>query len=230
LKLAEFMAEKMQLQAYQRLLDVGTNRGYQPCFIAKEYGVFVVGIDPWHDRDGQKTHIEILMENAQVWGVSERILGVQVGVPDTKFADNSFDYVYSTTTLEMIRGMEGEDAYREGLAEIYRVLKPGGIFGLGEPMHFDVDIPDDLVPLVTQGSHSWAKCFASIQETVSACEMVGFEIVEADYAPDAQLWWEEFAAYDPVCQVEPEGDRKAIQVDNGRWLSFGYVIVKKLPT
>lgn len=159
LKLTEFMADKMQLVSTKRVLDVGTNRGYQSCFLAKEYGVFVVGIDPWQDRDGKRTHIEYLMRNAETWGVSEMVLGVQVGVPDTKFAQNTFDYVYSTTTLEMIRGISGLDAYRDALAEIYRVLNPGGVFGLGEPMHFDVDIPDDLKPLVTQGEASWAECF-----------------------------------------------------------------------
>jgi cyclopropane fatty-acyl-phospholipid synthase-like methyltransferase len=227
LKLAEFMAEKMGLQSKVRLLDVGTNRGYQSCFLAREYGVHLVGIDPWADRDGEKTHIEILMENAKAWGVSDLILGVQVGVPDTKFAGDSFDYVYSTTTLEMIRGMQGEGAYRECLAEIYRVLKPGGVFGLGEPMHLPVEIPADLYPRVTQGEVSWADCFATIQETVEACKTVGFEIIEADYAPDAFLWWQEYAAYDPFCNLEPEGEKKTIEMDNGRWLSFGYVIAKK---
>lgn len=230
LKLAEFMAEKMQLQSNKRLLDVGTSRGYQSCFLAKEYGVFVVGIDPWADRDGRRTHIEYLMDNAQTWGVPELVLGVQVGVPDTRFAENTFDYVYSTTTLEMIRGIEGEEAYRKCLAEIYRVLEPGSVFGLGEPMHLDVDIPADLALLVTQGSAAWADCFATIQETKSACNSVGFEIIEADYAPDARLWWEEYAEYDPGCQTDLDGDRRAIQVDNGRWLSFGYVVAKKPST
>jgi cyclopropane fatty-acyl-phospholipid synthase-like methyltransferase len=230
LKLAEFMAEKMQLQSNRRLLDVGTYRGYQSCFLAKEYGVFVVGIDPWSDRDSGRIHIEYLTDNAQVWGVSELVLGVRVGVPDTRFAENAFDYVYSTTTLEMIRGLEGEEAYKECLAEIHRVLKPGGVFGLGEPMHFDVEIPADLISLVTQENGAWADCFATIQETESACRSVGFEIVEADYAPDARLWWEEYAEYDPGCQTDLDGDRRAIQVDNGRWVSFGYVVAKKPST
>jgi len=227
LKLAEFMAEKMQIKSNKRLLDVGTNRGYQSCFLAKEYDVFVVGIDPWLDRDGKRPHIEYLMDNASEWGVSEAVLAVQVGVPDTKFAEKSFDYVYSTTTLEMIRGINGLETYQECLAEIYRVLKPGGVFGLGEPMHFDVQAPEDLKPLVTQGEVSWADCFATIHETVAACESVGFEMIEFDYAPDARLWWQEYAEYDQDCQTDPEGDKRTIQVDNGRWLSFGYVIARK---
>ena len=158
------------------------------------------------------------------------MLGVQVGVPDTRFAENTFDYAYSTTTLEMIRGIEGEEEYKKCLAEIYRVLKPGGVFGLGEPMHLNVEIPADLAPLVTQGNESWANCFATIRETETACQSVGFEIVETDYVPDARLWWKEYAEYDPGCQAESDGDRRAIQVDGGRWLSFGYVVAKKPST
>jgi cyclopropane fatty-acyl-phospholipid synthase-like methyltransferase len=221
------MAEKMRLQPDRRLLDVGTSKGYQSCFLAQEYRVFVVGIDPWVDHDRQRAHIAYLMDNARVWGIPELVLGVQVGVPDTRFADNTFDYVYSTTTLEMIRGFEGEDAYRACLSEIYRVLKPGGVFGLGEPMHLDVDLPADLAPLVTQGPGAWANCFATIQDTVTACASVGFEIVEADYAPDALLWWQEYATYDAGCRADLDGERTAIEVDGGRWLSFGYVIAKK---
>ena len=46
LQLAEFMAEKMGIAPGKKLLDVGCNRGWQTCFLAKEYGVFAVGIDP----------------------------------------------------------------------------------------------------------------------------------------------------------------------------------------
>lgn len=50
LQLAEFMAEKMGISEGGKLLDVGSNRGFQTCFLAKEYNIFAVGIDPWDDR------------------------------------------------------------------------------------------------------------------------------------------------------------------------------------
>ncbi|MBN1583707.1 MAG: hypothetical protein JXA89_23575 [Anaerolineae bacterium] len=59
------------------------------------------------------------------------------------------------------------------------------------------------------------------------CQSVGFEIIKADYAPDARWWWEEYAKHDPGCQVDLDGEKRAIQMDNGRWISFGYVIAKK---
>jgi cyclopropane fatty-acyl-phospholipid synthase-like methyltransferase len=46
LQLTEFLAEKMRLSAGARLLDIGIEHGYQTCFLAKEYDVWVIGIDP----------------------------------------------------------------------------------------------------------------------------------------------------------------------------------------
>lgn len=229
LKLAEFIAEKLGLKAGTRLLDIGTNYGCQTCFLAKEYGVFAVGIDPWIDpfKDAGILSAERLIQNAQSWGVDDRVLAVKVGVPDTRFASNSFDAAYSTTTLEMIRGMSGEAEYRECLSEIHRVLRPGGLFGYGDPMHLDVAIPPELVPLVTRGELPWADCFATIPETVEAFEAADFEVIEADYAPDAELWWEEYCQFHPGCRADPDGDPQTIRVDGGRWLSFGYVIARK---
>ena len=227
LTLAEFMADKMDLQPGKRLLEVGFNRGYQSCFLVKEYGVTLVGIDPGDDRTDGRPHVEHLMDNARCWGVEGSVLGIQVGVPDTKIAAESFDYVYSTTALEMVRGFSGEDEYKACLAEIHRLLRPGGVFGLGEPMHLDVELPPDLAPLVTQGDEAWGKFFVTLGQTVQSVKSAGFKILEAGYAPDATSWWLEFAEYDPFCRRNPDGQPKIIRADRGRWLSFGYIITKK---
>lgn len=231
LQLTEFMAEKMQLRSGARLLDIGIERGYQTCFLAKEYGVFVVAIDPDDDRLDGVPHIEHLLRHAREWGIEDRILGLKIGVPDTRFAADTFDYVHSTTTLEMVRGLYGVGYYRQCLTEIYRILRPGGIFGLGEPMHRDVPIPPDLAPIYTAGRgvgpEGWAACFATVAETASLCREAGFEVLEADYAPDAWHWWDEFTDHDPHCKADPHGEARIIQQDAGRWLSYGYVIARK---
>ena len=60
LQLAEFIADKMGVTPGTRLLDIGFEHGYQTCFLAKEYDVFVVGIDPDDDRSDGLAHIEHL--------------------------------------------------------------------------------------------------------------------------------------------------------------------------
>lgn len=228
LQLSDFMAQKMGLRSGARLLDVGCNRGIQTCFLAKEYDVDIVGIDPWDDRMQGDPMVEHARRNAEEWGVSHRVLVQKIGVPDTNFATGSFDFVHSTTALEMVRGMSGEEGYLGCLREVHRVLKKDGIFGLGEPMHLDVPLPKDLEPYVSHGDFPWKECFRDIHSTVADVERAGFRIVESGYAPDAWTWWMEFAEHDPFCKKDPDGDPKTLAVDKGRWTSFGYVIAKKV--
>ncbi|MBI9112208.1 cyclopropane-fatty-acyl-phospholipid synthase family protein [Maridesulfovibrio ferrireducens] len=227
LKLAEFMAEKMGVSKGSRLLDVGCNRGYQACFLAKEYGLSIVGIDPWKDRMDGLPMSEHLQRNAELWGVENSVLAQQAGMPETNFASNSFDYVYSTTALEMVRILIGEEGYLNCLKEALRVLRPEGILAIGEPMHLDVPLPPDLEPFVSQDEFSWKECFRDIHQTCAAIKSAGFEIIEADYAPDSQLWWSEYAEFDPFCIQTPDEDPKTLSIDNGRWVSFGYIIACK---
>jgi len=55
----------------------------------------------------------------------------------------------------------------------------------------------------------------------------GFEIIEADYAPDARQWWMAYAMHDPFCKQKPGEDPKTLEIDGGRWTSFGYIICRK---
>jgi cyclopropane fatty-acyl-phospholipid synthase-like methyltransferase len=227
LQLAEFMAEKMGLKSGATLLDVGCNRGIQTCFLAKEFGVVAIGLDPWDDRKTGSPMVEHLRANTKLWGVENSVLGINLGVPDTHFASESFDFVYSTTALEMVRQSQGVEGYLNCLKEIHRLLKPGGVFGLGEPMHLDVSVPTDLLPYVSEDEYPWIECFRSLRETVEQVEAAGFAVSESEYAPDARKWWLSFAKHDPFCKEEPAKDPKTLEVDGGRWASFGYIIAVK---
>ena len=131
----------------------------------------------------------------------------------------------------MVRGLFGGKLYCQCLSEIFRILRPRGVFGLGEPMHLDVPIPVDLAPLYTQGKgvgpEGWAKCFATVDETAQACLETGCEILEAGNAPDGWTWWDQFSRNDPYCKAHPEGETKIIQQYGGRWLTYVYVIARK---
>ncbi|UED87387.1 SAM-dependent methyltransferase [Streptomyces profundus] len=227
LRLAEHMAEAMGLRNAATLVDIGSNRGLGTCFLAKEYGVTALALDPWEDREDSRPMVDHVADNARAWGVTDRVFALRAGVPDTGFASRSFDFAYSTTTLEMIRSLQGEAGYQAALGEVHRILKPGGVFGLGEPMHLEVPIPDDLRPYVTRGDFSWAECFSDLTSTVAQVSKAGFEIVHAEYAADATAWWDEFARHDPFAKADPDGDPTTLRVDAGRWTSFGIVIARK---
>src|SRR5512133_980062 len=80
LQLTEFMAEKMGLRPGARLLDIGIEHGYQTCFLAREYNVFVVGIDPDDDRVDGIPHVEHLQRNVRLWEVADHVMGLKLGV------------------------------------------------------------------------------------------------------------------------------------------------------
>ncbi|MCX7772566.1 MAG: methyltransferase domain-containing protein [Clostridia bacterium] len=223
LKAAEFIADRMGVKDGKRLLDVGFARGYQTCFLAKEYNVFAVGIDP-ENSDEDKPNIEHLMKNARSLGVEEKVLGIKAGVPDTLLPSDTFDYIYSCTTFEMLRVIFGKEKYMECLKEVLRLLKPGGIFGMGEPMHLGVEIPEDMRPYV---SNEWKECFIEVEESRQAVEAAGFKIVDHGYAEDAQTWWDEYSKYNNFHSDEFE-EKMTIKLNQDRWLSFGYVIAQKI--
>lgn len=230
LELAEFMARKMTIKPGMKILDVGPAHGYQSCFLAKEFDVTVVGIDPMQSFRDELLQIDHVEQNARDWGVQNKVIGIQVGVPETKLASQSFDAIYSTTALEMIRGFYGIDNYMESLQEIYRLLKPGAIFGLGEPMHHDVPISDELDGIISRSKDCvpWKEAFETVETTVGYLQQAGFDIVASGYAEDSWKWWQQYVQYDPECIKNPtHEDIKALQIDQGKWVSFGYVICKK---
>jgi ubiquinone/menaquinone biosynthesis C-methylase UbiE len=221
LKLAEYMAEKMSIKEGKKLIDIGFYRGYQTCFLAKEYGVDIVAIDPGGVIDGNHYGIELLMENARDFGVDNKILGIKTGVPETLLPDNYFDYAYSTNCLEMLRFLIGIDGYPNALKEIYRILKKGGVLGIGEPMCRDIPIPNEIALYCQQ--YSFDVCFATNEVTKTAVTEAGFKVLEHGYCDQASDWWREYAS----CDSNREYANAVELMLVSHWLSFGYVIAIK---
>ncbi|HEY9529008.1 MAG TPA: hypothetical protein VIR02_18100 [Anaerolineales bacterium] len=181
--------------------------------------------------DNQQAQVTVILPadfSEQLADVCERYDVLVIGIdPDDERSDN----LPQIEHLQRNPRLWDVECYQSCLAEIYRVLRPGGIFGPGEPMHLDVPLPEDLAPIYTKGGgvgpEGWADCFATVSETANLCCHAGFNILEAGHAPDAWNWWKEFTEYDPHCKVDPQGEARIIRQDGGRWLSYGYVIVQK---
>lgn len=121
------------IEAEDRVLDVGTGRGFLAVEIAKAVpGARVVGIDIWNGpAKGQvhkgfvtgnsKTNAE---RNATLEGVSDRVEFKQCDAREMPFERRCFDVAVSSLALHQMFNFGAEG--RKVLQEIYRVLKPGG--------------------------------------------------------------------------------------------------------
>ena len=216
LELAEFMAEKMAIKENKRLLDIGFYRGYQTCFLAKEYELNIIGIDPGGTGYGGYG-IEWLMKNARNFGVDDRVIGVKASVPDSRLPSECFDYAYTTNCLHMQRG-ENDEIYLERLKEVYRLLKPGGVLGIGEPMCRDVQLSTEIEALKNETDYNWVVLDVTVDTVIRA----GFSILDYGYCDDATKWQNEY-----VSRSGDDDEKAFIESDNGHWASFGYVIAVK---
>lgn len=124
------------------------------------------------------------------------LAGVAADVRALPYADRSFDAVYSMGTIEHFD--ETEDA----VAEIFRVLRPGGRALIGVPNRHDPFLRPLLVALLYRlglYGYGFEKCY-SRRQLRDICERAGFEVVAetgilfipgwlrmADLA--ASTWW-----------------------------------------
>jgi SAM-dependent methyltransferase len=98
------------LASAYRVLDVGTGEGQLARLAVTDGAEFVIGIDPTHAQ---------VEEAVRRGGGPAYLLGCADGLP---FADESFDAAVACLVFEHI------DAIDEAMAEIARVLEPGGRF------------------------------------------------------------------------------------------------------
>lgn len=109
----------------ERVLDVGCGRGLLLVGAAKRLTTgSAAGIDLWQKEDLSGNRPEATLENARLEGVAERVEVHTADMRKLPFPDASFDTVLSMNAIHNIYSASGRAA---ALAEIARVLKPGGV-------------------------------------------------------------------------------------------------------
>src|SRR5262245_23809218 len=113
-------AERAELRADMRVLDLGCGIGGSSRYLASALGCRVTGVDLTRE------YIEVARELTRRCGLTNRIDYQVADALALPFADGSFDHVYSHNVT-----MNIED--KTGLAaEVARVLKHGGAFSCSE--------------------------------------------------------------------------------------------------
>jgi SAM-dependent methyltransferase len=157
---ADFL-DQLGLAADSAILDAGCGLGGTARFIASRYGARVTAIDLTAE------YVETGRELCRWVGLDERITLLQGSVLDMPFADAAFDAAY---TLHV--GMNIDDK-RRFYTNVYRVLRPGAVFGVYDIM----GTADGLtwpVPWATTADTSFV---ATPEHYRQALQATGFDIV-----------------------------------------------------
>lgn len=117
----------------ETVLDVGCGRGLLLVGAAKRAPAgHATGLDVWSNEDMGGNSEGATQRNLEIEGVAGRCDLVSAGAQEMPFADASFDAVVSNLCLHNIYDLLTR---QKAVAEIARVLKPGGVALLSDYKH-----------------------------------------------------------------------------------------------
>ncbi|CAH0000565.1 unnamed protein product [Clonostachys byssicola] len=178
-----YLAHSMGIQEGMKVLDVGCGVGGPAREIAKFTGAHITGLN---NNDYQ---IDRATAYAAKEGLSGQLKYVKGDFMQMSFPDNSFDAVYAIEATVHAPTLEGI------YSEIFRVLKPGGVFGVYEWLMTDDYDNNNLhhreIRLgIEQGDGISNMC--KVSEALDAMKAAGFDLLRhEDMAdrPDPFPWY-----------------------------------------
>lgn len=181
-----YLALKMGIQEGQHVLDVGCGVGGPAREIAKFTGCNVLGLN---NNDYQ---VERGTLYAQKEGLSDQVGFIKGDFMQMTFSDNSFDAVYAIEATVHAPSLEGI------YSEIFRVLKPGGVFGVYEWLMTENYNNDDLRHRTIRLGIEQGNGISNMEKISVALEAIkraGFDLevnedlAERDYDNELPWYW-----------------------------------------
>lgn len=178
-----YLAAKIGIKDGDKVLDVGCGVGGPAREIAKFTGAHITGLN---NNDYQ---IERATRYAQKEGLSNQLKFVKGDFMQMSFPENSFDHVYAIEATVHAPSLEGV------YSQIFRVLKPGGVFGVYEWLmtdNYDNENPHHREIRLGIEQGDGISNMVKISEGIAAIKAAGFELeLHEDLAkrPDATPWY-----------------------------------------
>jgi len=121
LLLRDKVLSKLSFKGDETILDLGCGRGLLLIQAAKKIpDGKAVGADLWLGNLEYKNSPQMLLDNAKIEHVSDRVEIVTADAENLPFAENSFDMVMTSLMMHHVHDTN------KALTEMFRVLKPGG--------------------------------------------------------------------------------------------------------
>jgi SAM-dependent methyltransferase len=128
------LLDAVALKGDEKVLDVGCGRGLLLIGAAKKLtgGGKSTGVDIWSDEDLSKNSADATRANARTESVADRIRVDDGDARKLAYANESFDVVMSSLAIHNI---DEHDERAQAVAEMARVLKPGGRLAVFDIRH-----------------------------------------------------------------------------------------------
>jgi len=168
------LGQALALAPGEAVLDVGSGIGGPARYLARAHGCHITGIDL------TEAYCRTATALAERLGLADRVAYRQGSALAMPFADAVFDAAYTQHVA-----MNIADKPRL-YAEIARVLKPGGRFGLYDLLQGPGGAPHYPVPWARDAGTSFLVTPEALRPML---ETTGFEILSwRDTAPEARAW------------------------------------------
>ncbi|KAK0733795.1 S-adenosyl-L-methionine-dependent methyltransferase [Lasiosphaeria miniovina] len=178
-----FLAMNIGIKPGMKVLDVGCGVGGPAREIAKFTDAHITGLNNNDYQIQRATHYAVKE------GLSGQLKFVKGDFMQMSFADNTFDAVYAIEATVHAPKLEGV------YGEIFRVLKPGGVFGVYEWLMTDDYDNNNLehrdIRLAIEEGNGISN-MVPISEAIDAMKTVGFELVHHEdlaQRPDTLPWY-----------------------------------------
>jgi len=216
--LLEQLLTVMPIERGARVLDLGSGRGATSVYLARELGCEVVAVDLWIE----KAEAEAVFGAA---GVADRVSGVRADVRELPLPTAGFDVVVSIDAWEYFGADES------ALAEVARVLRPGGRLGAvtpalrTEPVEVD-SIPEHVRSVVGDEALQWHRPEWWAEHWTSSGWL---SEASGGFAPEA---WARWLAWERMVRARAgeHGDGRVVEMlerDGGRELGFAVVVGRR---
>lgn len=164
----------LRLEDDSRVLEIGCGTGYTLTRLLARPGVFATGLDFSPEM------LQVTRRRLRWAGYMKRAALIRAKAQDLPLPDETFDHAYAESVL----GFQDTDDIRSSLHEIFRVLRPGGVFVANDAIWNDRLDPAALTEInqsciddfgLRQSSeHAWTQ-----EDWLNEFRNGGFEVMSA---------------------------------------------------